>query len=174
MPDEHVPWEFRYLPVQYGTLELYDTWLRGGTLTADEDDYRDPENKLFWDLRGDAGRVTYLLCRLLDVCLPSEPGRSFGEDCPDASRSVAEQMELLARLGWKKVPSAPQLMRLMVRRAEEGFRHARMSYPHRTKWAYSHHEYFCGMDSDGEDDSDDVEHYDEFTSAYADANEMHA
>ena len=30
------------------------------------------------------------------------------------------------------------------------------------------------MDSDGEDDSDDVEHYDEFTSAYADANEMHA
>ena len=65
-------------------------------------------------------------------------------------------------------------MRLMVRRAEEGFRRARMSYPHRTKWAYSHHEYFCGMDSDGEDDSDDVEHYDEFTSAYADANEMHA
>jgi len=173
MPDEHVPWEFRYLPVQYGTLELYDTWLRGGTLTADEDDYRDPENKLFWDLRGDAGRVTYLLCRLLDVCLPSEPGRSFGEDCPDASRSVAEQMELLARLGWKKVPSAPQLMRLMVRRAEEEFRRARKSYPHRKKWAYSRHEYFCGMDRDGEDDMD-MEYDDELTSAYADANEMHA
>ena len=94
----------------WATLELYDTWLRGGVLEVEEMDEYFMEDG---DSQGEAGRVTWLLHLVLPPCF-------CREDTPriDASRPAADQAAGFTALGWVSPPRTAELMRLMVKYVE--------------------------------------------------------
>ena len=155
LPDVHLPFELRFDHRQWDTLVLYDKWLRGDALQVDDMDESFIEDG---DPQGEAGRVTWLLNRVLPKYFYQPEGVSV-----DARLPAAGQLAAFTRYRWASPPSACKLMRRMVEYVES----------HRlpgVEYAYSKKEYFkqggstevtidddLVSDFDGNSDSDELE-----------------
>jgi len=108
-PDARYPWKLRWDRWQWLTVELYDKWLRGGTLEADDF----PEEDAFLIEQGEpqseAARVTWLINRV-----PRSLAWLGGDMDIDASRPAASQLDAFVRMGWPTPPTAGELVRRMV------------------------------------------------------------
>ena len=155
LPDVHLPFELRFDHRQWDTLVLYDKWLRGDALQVDDMDESFIEDG---DPQGEAGRVTWLLNRVLPKYFYQPEGVSV-----DARLPAAGQLAAFTRYRWASPPSACKLMRRMVEYVES------QRLPG-VEYAYSKKEYFkqggsteatidddLVSDFDGNSDSDELE-----------------
>ena len=140
-PDARYPWKLRWDKWQWLTVELYDRWLRGGTLEAADF----PEEDAFLIEQGEpqseAARVTWLINRV-----PGSRAWMEGDMDIDASRPAASQLDAFVRMGWSKPPTACELVRRMVDGVKADYgRHRPL--PGKGVYAHSQRDYFLEADS---------------------------
>ena len=118
IPDAHLPRDYRLGRAAYKSLKLYDVWLRGTELQADDTDYDDPDDLCNAGSMCDADRVSWLLNCFLTSHLSEGMEPPIGPRF-DARKPASEQIATLLAFGFDAPPMAGWLLSDMVAQQKE-------------------------------------------------------